>query len=161
MRAVARDAGVDPALVHYYFDGKQDLLDACLQPPDGFLERIAAAQAAPMRSRGATLVNVLLDTWEDESSAEILRSMVNAAAHEAVARERVQAMLTEGMIGAVAHHLDAADRLERAGLVASQMVGLAMLRYVWKVEPLASMGRDDLVRTIGPTIQRYLNGRLA
>ncbi|WP_334143533.1 TetR/AcrR family transcriptional regulator [Rhabdothermincola sp.] len=160
MRAVAHDAGVDPALVHYYFSGKDALLDACLQPPEGFLERIGAAQTTPMRARGAALVDLLLDTWEDPAAAQVLRSILLTAAHEPVARGRLESLIAQAMVGAVAERLDSDDRLYRACLVSSQLVGLAFLRYVWRVEPLASTARERVTAAIGPTIQRYLSGPL-
>jgi hypothetical protein len=64
------------------------------------------------------------------------------------------------MIGAVAASLDDAERLVRGGLVASQLVGLSMTRYVWRLEPIRRLPDDDVVGLIGPTIQRYLTGRL-
>ena len=64
------------------------------------------------------------------------------------------------MIGAVAASLDDDERLVRGGLVASQLVGLSMTRYVWRLEPIRRLPDEDVVSLIGPTIQRYLTGRL-
>jgi hypothetical protein len=60
----------------------------------------------------------------------------------------------------VAESLDDDERLVRGGLVASQLVGLSMTRYVWRLEPIWRLPDEDVVSLIGPTIQRYLTGRL-
>jgi AcrR family transcriptional regulator len=160
MRAVARDAAVDSRLVTYYFKDKSALLQACLQPPPGYLEGIAAVMHTPLRRRGAALVLTLLTAWNNPPMATVLRSIILTASHEPVALQRLQQMFRNSMIGAVADSLDDDERLVRAGLVASQLVGLSMTRYVWRLEPIARLPDEDVVRLIGPTIQRYLNGRL-
>ncbi len=160
LRAVARDSGVDSRLVSYYFKDKSALLQACLQPPPGYLERIRVVTHTPLRRRGAALVQTLLTSWNDPPTATVLRSIILTAAHEPVARQRLQDVFRTGMIGAVADSLDDDDRSKRAGLVASQLVGLAMTRYVWRLEPIAGLPDGEVVALIGPTIQRYLSGPL-
>ena len=160
MRAVARDAGVDSRLVAYYFADKSALLQACVQPPPGYLEAIAAVVRTPLRRRGAALVRNLLTAWNDPATATVLRSIILTAAHEPVALERLQQVFRNSMIGAVAESLDDDERLIRGGLVASQLVGLSMTRYVWRLEPIRRLPDEDVISLIGPTIQRYLTGRL-
>ncbi len=160
LRAVAREAQVDPRLVSYYFRTKADLLEACLRPPPGYLERIALVADSPLPTRGAALVRSLLDAWNDPAMARVLRSIILTAAHEPVARDRLGDVFRESMIGAVARSLDDDERLLRAGLVASQLVGLAMTRYVWRLAPVADLPDEAVVRLIAPTVQRYLIGGL-
>jgi AcrR family transcriptional regulator len=160
LRAVARDAGVDPRLIAYYFTDKSALLEACLQPPPGYLEGIAAVLQTPLRRRGPALVRNMLAAWNDPPTAAVLRSIILTAAHEPIALERLQMVFRNSMIGAVAASLDDAERLVRGGLVASQLVGLSMTRYVWRLEPIRRLPDEDVVGLIGPTIQRYLTGRL-
>ena len=73
---------------------------------------------------------------------------------------RLRAMLHDSMVTAVAESLDDEQRLVHAGLACTQIVGLFMTRYVWQIEPIASLPADDVVRLIGPTVQRYLSGSL-
>jgi AcrR family transcriptional regulator len=160
LRAVARDAGVDARLIAYYFADKSALLEACLQPPAGYLEGIAAVLRTPLRRRGAALVRNLLGAWSNPPTATVLRSIILTAAHEPVALERLQQVFRNSMIGAVAASLDDDERLVRGGLVASQLVGLSMTRYVWRLEPIWRLPDEDVIRLIGPTVQRYLTGRL-
>ncbi|WP_395728667.1 TetR family transcriptional regulator [Nakamurella sp.] len=161
LRAVARDAQVDPRLVSYYFRTKSALLEACLQPPPGYLERIAAVAGSPLPQRGAALVRVLLTAWNDPHMAAVLRSIILTAAHEPIARDRLAQVFRDSMIGAVARSLDDDERELRAGLVASQLVGLALTRYVWRLQPMADLPDDAVVTLIGPTIGNYLTGPLA
>jgi hypothetical protein len=92
--------------------------------------------------------------------AEVLRSIILTAAHEPTAMQRLRGVFAGSLLTAVAGHLDDDERTLRAGLVASQLIGVAMARYVWRVGALAELHRDQVVRYIAPTIQRYLAGRL-
>lgn len=160
MRAVALEAEVDPRLVAYYFRDKNTLLDACLQPPDGYLERVDQVVHGPMRTRGSAMVRNMLTYWEDPQTSSILRGIVLTAAHDDVARERLTAIYRTAMIGAVADGLDDQQRLLRAGLAAAVIIGLCMTRYVYELEPLAGLDIDTVVKLVGPTVQRCLSGRL-
>jgi hypothetical protein len=82
------------------------------------------------------------------------------AAHEQIARERMVAGFAVHILGAVAAPLDESERLIRASLVSTQVVGLAITRYIWQVGAIATMPGEDVIVYIAPTIQRYLNGRL-
>jgi AcrR family transcriptional regulator len=159
-RAIAEGAGVDAALVSYYFPSKAALLTAALEPPAGFIAAVLAAVATPISRRGAALVQTLIGQWEDPASAEIHRSIVLIAAHEGVAMDRLRQVFGQNILTAVSASLDDDERTLRAGLVASQMIGLAMARYVWQVGALATLPSEQVVRYVGPTIQRYLSGRL-
>jgi AcrR family transcriptional regulator len=160
LRAVARHAGVDPALVSYYFKTKTGLLEAALVPPAGWAASLAEAAASPVRERGAALVRMFIGAWEDPATAEYLQSVILTAAHEPVARQQLAANFAQYILQAVSAHLDEADRFTRASLASSQMVGLAMTRYVWKVGAIAQLPPDEVVRLIAPTVQKYLTGKL-
>ncbi len=160
LREVAVAAGVDPSLVSYYFSDKTGLLAAALEPPVGMTATAAAAAATPIRRRGRALVDALLSQWEDPSTAEVLRSIILTAAHEPVAMQRLRQVFQTSLLAAVADNLENEERTVRAGLVASQMIGLAMARYVWQVGALHQLPSEDVVRYVAPTVQRYLSGRL-
>ncbi len=160
MRSVAHEAGVDPRLVGYYFASKRALLEACLVPPPGFLDGVADATTSALETRGRVLVRFLLSSWEKRESSEVLRSIILIAAHEPVALARLQLIIRGSLINAVAENLDDHERLIRGGLIATQMLGLAMTRYIWGIEPIATMPDAEIVEYIAPTIQRYLSGPL-
>jgi hypothetical protein len=106
------------------------------------------------------LTENMLTQWETPGLAEVLRSIILTAAHEPAAMQRLRGVFTGSLLAAVAGHLDDDERTLRAGLVASQLIGVAMARYVWGVGALAGLDRDQVVRYVAPTIQRYLTGRL-
>ena len=160
LRSVGRDADVDPGLVSYYFKDKRGLLDAALVPPPGWTEAIATAAAAPIRLRGAALVRTMIDAWEAPASEEFLRSTILTAAHEPIALQRLATNFAVHILDAVSSKLDDDERLVRASLAASQIVGLAMMRYIWKVGAMATMPSDQAIALVAPTVQRYLNGKL-
>lgn len=160
LRAVARDADVDPALVKYYFTDKAGLLDAALVPPPAWVDMIAQGAASPLRSRGAVMVRTMLDSWADPQIAEFLRSAILVAAHEPIALRRFASAFALHVLAAVSAQLPDEERLVRASLASTQMVGLAVMRYVWKVGAVAVLDDERVVELVGPTIQRYLSGRL-
>jgi AcrR family transcriptional regulator len=161
MRAIAREVGVDPALVHYYFSSKEDLLDAVTTPPPEWLAAVQMTNSAPLRERGEAIVRTLVWSWSQPELREVLESILQTAAHEPRTRDKLRAYITANLLPAVGGRLNEEDRELRASLVASQVLGLLMLRYVWQIEPLASLSEDELVTLVAPTIQRYLSARLA
>jgi AcrR family transcriptional regulator len=160
LRGVARQAGVDPALVNYYFQTKSGLLEAALVPPPGWTESVAASAASPLKRRGASLVQTMIAAWEDPPTSEFLRSAILTAAHEPIALQRLATNFAAYILDAVSAELSDTERAVRASLVSSQIVGLAMTRYVWKVGALATMPTEQVVNLIAPTIQGYLTGKL-
>lgn len=161
IRAVARTADVDPALVYHYFGSKERLLDAATDPPAKWLESVVAAWATPRDELGRRLVRNVLAAWTDDEVGPVLRASLLTAAHEERAREKVRMVVERSLIGESTLQTDEADRLRRSGLIASQLIGLAMLRYVWKIEPVASMPDDEVVDAVAPTVQRYIEGDLS
>lgn len=161
LRGIAREVGVDPALVHYYFSSKEELLDAVTTPPQEWIASIRATSSRPLRQRGEAIVRNVLWLWSQPEIRETLTSILLTAAHERRTQEKLRALVARGVLPAVASRLEDEERLVRASLIASQVIGLAMIRYVWRIEPLASLPDDELVAALGPTIQRYLSGRLS
>jgi hypothetical protein len=100
----------------------------------------------------------MLRNWEDPGHGPVLRAVLQIAGNEPATREKLRIIIERSMMGLSAQVLDESERLERSGLVASQLMGLTFMRYVWKIEPIATMAEDDLVTAIAPTIQRYLDG---
>jgi AcrR family transcriptional regulator len=159
VRAVAAAAGVDPALVHHYFGTKDDLFVAALQLPVDPRVALAPVFEGGVDGAGERLLRVFLSVWDDESSRLPLLGLVRGAMDPQGAR-----LLRDGLFGVVLGPVGTALGLdrprERVAFLASQMVGVVMLRYVLEVEPLASMDPDLLVATYAPTLQRYLDGEL-
>ena len=115
-----------------------------------------------MRSvaRGRSLVEAMLTAWEQPETAETLRSIILTAAHEPIAMQRLREVFAIHILKAVAENLPDDEKHLRVGLVASQLVGLAMTRYVWQVGALVDLSPTEIVDLIAPTIQSYLCARL-
>ncbi|MEU6070107.1 TetR family transcriptional regulator [Streptomyces sp. NPDC047082] len=160
LRAVAQAADVDPTLVNYYFSNKMGLLKAALEPPEAFGEGIAEAAKVPLEERGRAFVEAALSMWDDPATSEILRSIILAASHEPFAMERLRAVFSALVLQVVSASLPDDEAGLRSDLVATQIVGLAMTRYVWAVDRIADMPREQVVRLIGPVVQHYLTGAL-
>jgi AcrR family transcriptional regulator len=158
IRAVARAADVDPALVYHYFGSKEGLLDAATNPPQRWLENIAKTWTTPVPELGAALLRLMLGAWADEEIGPVLRSVLQTAAHEPSTREKLRRVVEASLMGVSQLGVDERDRTVRSGLVASQIMGLAMMRYIWKIEPVASMSDDELVAAIAPNLQHYIGG---
>ena len=160
VRAVARAAGVDPALVYHYYRSKEGLLDAATTPPQSFLDQVVTAWQTPQGELAEQLVRRTLRNWEDPDHGPVLRAVLQIAGNEPATREKLRIMTEQSMLGPAAQALDEPERMARSSLIASQLMGLAFMRYVWKIEPIATMTEDDLVTAIAPTIQRYLSGNI-
>lgn len=160
IRAVARTADVDPALVYHYFGSKEGLLDAATNPPQKWLENVAKVWTTPVDQLGAALITLLLASWADDEIGPTLRAILQTAAHEPSTREKLGRVVAGSLMGVSELGSDERDRLIRSGLISSQMMGFALMRYVWKIEPLASMSVDEAIAAIAPNLQRYVSGDL-
>lgn len=160
IRAVARAADVDPALVYHYFGSKEGLLDAATNPPQRWLESVAATWVTPLPQLGTALLRLMLSAWADDEIGPVLRAVLQTAAHEVSTREKLRRVVENQLIGVSQLGADENDRLTRSGLISSQLMGLAMMRYVWRIEPIASMSEDELVAAVAPNLQRYIDSDL-
>ena len=158
IRAIARAADVDPALVHHYYGTKDNLLDAATTPPQSFLDQIITAWQTPPAELGEQLVRQMLPNWQNPDHSAVLRAIVQIAGNEPATREKLRTIVERSMMGPSAQALTPDERQLRSSLIASQLMGLAFMRFIWKIEPLATMADDDVVAAIAPTIQRYLDG---
>ncbi len=156
IRQVAADAEVDPALVHYHFGTKADLFAAAVEYPVNPADVVAELLAhGGQDDLGERLVRLFLRIWDDRGASPLFALIRSASDHEQAAAG-LREFISREVVGRLARALDA-DRPElRATLCGSQIVGLAMVRHVVKVEPLASASHDEVVAWIAPTLQRYL-----
>jgi AcrR family transcriptional regulator len=152
IRAIAADAGIDPALVMRYYGDKAGLFARAAE----FDLRIPDFAALPRHRRGAALVTHFLARWEDD---DVLKALLRTAATHGAAAERLRAIFQKQIRPAIAHACaDAPSASRRAGMVASQMLGFAFCRYVIELPPIVGMPRAEVVDWLGPTVQRYICG---
>jgi len=161
IRGIAARAKVDPALVHHYFGTKESLFGAALELPIRPREVFAEGLAAGRDRLGATVVRRFLETWEPADTRIRLVAMLRSATTNDAAMDMVRELLAREVFEPITDALGVADARLRATLVASQLIGLALLRYISRLEPLASASIDQLVVIVGPTLQRYLTGDIS
>ncbi|GGN42789.1 AcrR family transcriptional regulator [Actinoplanes campanulatus] len=157
IRAIATGAGVDPALVHHYFGTKDKLFLETMNSPVDPLDLINEATAGERDEIGVRFVRAFLTMWDGPRGAAavaLLRSVVGTEWTTKLFREFIITQILRRAVPRLG--LDPAEAHLRVTLAASHLVGLAMARYVIKVEPLASAPTDTLVAAVGPAVQRYL-----
>lgn len=159
VRGIAREAGVDPALVHHFFGTKRELFVAALELPVDPALVVRGLLADGREDVGARLVRTLLALWDSPDGAAFIGLLRTAATDESAAR-MVREFLADAILGEVAGVLGGDEPRLRASLAASQVMGLAMARKVVRVEPLATADPERLAAAVGPTLDRYLTGPL-
>ncbi|MYQ48354.1 TetR family transcriptional regulator [Streptomyces sp. SID4985] len=159
VRGIAKAAGVDSALVHHYFGTKDQIFEAAVTV--SFAPALAAPDAiveGPLDTVGERFTRFVFGIWENPATRApllaIVRSAVNNEAAAAVFRRLVAAQLLHRIAG----RIGGPDAELRAELAAAQLVGTAMLRYVIKVEPLASADVERIVARLAPVVQGHLTG---
>ncbi|MBC3191384.1 TetR/AcrR family transcriptional regulator [Pseudonocardia sp. C8] len=160
VRRIAERAGVDPAMVNHWFGGKEKLFVATLEiPVDPTAVRAAVLSGDPDRI-AERIVTRFLMVWDGAASGGAMAAMLRSVTAHEVAARMLREFLTRVMIQPVVGRVAPDRPAERGALVASQLIGLAMMRYVVRMEPLASAPREEVVATVAPTLQRYLTGNL-
>jgi AcrR family transcriptional regulator len=159
VRVIAERAGVDPAMVNHWFGGKESLFTAALDLPVDPGAILADVVSGDPEHLGERIVARFLEIWDTTGGAPLAAVLQSVAGHDAAAgmlREFVSRVLVGKVVSTVAP-----DRPElRAGLCGSQVFGLAIIRYVLKVEPLASADHATVIGAVAPNLQRYLTGPL-
>lgn len=162
IRGVARSAGVDPALVHHYFGTKDGLFSAALELPFDPAVLVSRLLADGLDGLGERVVRTFLGVWDGTPGQGRMMALLRSAVTDERAAESLRDFLVTAVMGPLARAAAPTGGAElRATLVAAQMVGLAMARYVLRFEPLVSAGPDELAPALGATIDRYLSGEFS
>jgi AcrR family transcriptional regulator len=156
LRAIARDAHVDPSMVLYLFGSKEELFRESLRlimDPDVLVAALTDSDG----DIGTRMVRTYLRIWETPDTAGSMRAMLQSATSNPDAHEAFRGFMQSYVLPAVSEVLGGGEQARlRAMLAGSQLVGVAMLRYVMEVPPLATLSGDEVVRLIAPTLTRYL-----
>ncbi|MEV7518467.1 MULTISPECIES: TetR/AcrR family transcriptional regulator [Streptomyces] len=157
IRRIAQAAGVDPALVHHYFGTKDEIFAAAV---DLSLELPAKALPALLADGpdgvGERVARLFLGFWEDPATRGPVLAVVRSALTHEAARDIMRRFVLRNLLEHVAAQVPVPGPTLRAELAASQLIGVAMLRYVLELEPLASADVETVITTVAPTLQRYL-----
>ncbi|MFB9680469.1 TetR/AcrR family transcriptional regulator [Streptosporangium vulgare] len=155
IRGIARQAGVDPALVHHYFSGKEGMFVEAMDLPITPDLVLSAVTAVPREEAGERLVRLILTIVAEEGARQPVLALVRTAMTNEQMVATIREFMTRALLNRVAEALDVPPiRMEAAF---AQMFGVVLVRYVLRLEPLASADIEDLVKLLTPTIQGYLD----
>jgi AcrR family transcriptional regulator len=156
IRSVAGAARIDPSMVMRYFGSKQGLFAAAAHV-DLLLPDLSAV---PPRKRGQAMLEHFVRRWEGDLSDDVLLLLLRSAVTDEGAAERLRTVFQEQLVAALGAVYEPDEALRRAGLIASQTLGLALGRHILRLPGLSDRPAADLIADLAPTIQRYLTGRL-
>ncbi len=155
MRAIGRAAGVDPALIASYFGNKEGLFAATVAEPESFEDVLAG----PRETLGRRLVERFITKNDRQAADTPFIALVRSAMTNEAAAEQLRQMIPTVFVEPLAEELGGQGAVERASLVNSILFGLAVSRYLIRIEPMASMPRDILINTLAPMVQAALDGQ--
>jgi len=156
IRSIATEAHVDPALLIHYFSTKEGLFVAAIglgQRPSELLDDLGSL---PLREAAEKVVRVYLEIVDSDESRNAILSLVRSAVSNEKAAGMLREFLSREFVGVVTSLSDEPDARLRASLIASQLIGIAMLRHVIHVDPLARAKREEIVALVAPRIESYL-----
>lgn len=156
MRAIAADAGVDPALIMHFFGSKQGLFRAVLSPPDTVLEQVVEVTEGPRQALSEGLAALMVTTLNDPELSGRFEALLRTAASDPAAAAALREQITDRLMRPVAEALPAADADLRANLVGATMGGLVLARQILAIDPLASVDPQTLTRILAAGLQAYL-----
>ncbi|TXI63597.1 MAG: TetR/AcrR family transcriptional regulator [Mycolicibacterium mageritense] len=153
IRAVAGEVGVDPSMVMRYYGNKAGLFSAAVET-DLLLEKVPLKPRAQL---GVALTRHFLSRWEGDLSDDALALLLRSAVTNSEAADRMRHIFNSQVTTFVRTCVDdETDAQRRAGLIGSQLMGLALARFVLKLPPVVAMDVDDLVDSVAPVLQHYL-----
>ncbi len=157
IRAIAADADIDPSMVMRYYGSKDGLFAAAI---DVELHLPDLTQQS-RQNLGQALMRQWVEIWERDRSNELLHVLLRSAITNEQASERLRTVFGNQVLHTIASVVDNPDEAPtRAGLVASQMLGLALTRHILKLPPVVAIDAETLVASVAPTIQRYITGTI-
>ncbi|WP_208798503.1 TetR family transcriptional regulator [Microbispora triticiradicis] len=156
IRGIAREAGVDPALLHHYFDNKEGMFVAAMELPADPSTVVPMLLAGPREEIGERIVRFILTMTADPSARERVLGVMRTAMVNEQAVGMIREFFGTAILGRVAEALGVPPL--RAEAAFAQMFGVVMIRYILGMEPMASADNEELVALLAPVVQRYLDG---
>ncbi|MGP3958845.1 TetR/AcrR family transcriptional regulator [Nonomuraea sp. 3N208] len=156
IRAIAVDAGVDPAMIHYFFGSKQGLYEAVLNRYSPQRDPVGELLSEGVEHFGERLVRRFLEVTEGGDAADGVGALTRLAVTDREPAAKLREFIENEFAGSLAKHLDLPDAHLRASLIGAQLAGLAVARHLLGVEPLASASTETLVTLMAPVIQRLI-----
>lgn len=161
MRAIAARAGVDAALIHHHFGAKADLFSAVVHSPVRPDVALIDILSSGLDGAGERIVRYIVTTWDDPAVRRRGVALLRATIGSKLAAPVARGFLSREVVGRIAGAIGGPEADRRAGLVVSQVAGLILTRYVIQLPALARSDPDELIESVGATLQHYLTGTLA
>jgi AcrR family transcriptional regulator len=158
LRSIAGEAGVDAALISYFFGSKSGLFGATMQLSVNPAEVIGQVAQGDLTTMPERLVAALVTTWDDPERGAGLRAMAVAGVSEPDVQRLLREMVEREFLTRLAEAIGGADATRRAGMVMSQAMGIIFGRYVIGIEPVASMPRDEFIARAAPAMRAAMLG---
>lgn len=156
LRGIATEARVDPALVIHYFGSKEELFVAAAGLPAEFPGLLGGLAALPLGDFAQALVRTYLRVVDSDPSRSAILALVRSAVSNEKAATMLREFLTSALLTVIAGQVGHEDAPLRASLVAAQLIGIAMLRHVLRIEPLVRATTDEIAALVTPAIEQYL-----
>ena len=156
LRGIATDAKVDPALLIHYFGTKEGLFTAATGLPAGLSELFAGAQNSSLREFSETLARIYLQFVDSDQSRNAILALVRSAVSNEKAAAMLREFLAAELLPMIASRTGHENAPLRASLVAAQLIGIAVLRHVLRVDHVAKASQDEIVALVAPVIEHYL-----
>ncbi|MEU0008203.1 TetR family transcriptional regulator [Streptomyces sp. NPDC006314] len=157
VRGIAKAAGVDSALVHHYFGTKEQVFEAAIEVAFApALDASGTLADGPPDGVGERLTRFFFGVWDDPTTRTPLLAILRSAVTNETAAAVFRRLVAGQLLRRIAAQLDLPDAELRAELAAAQLVGTAMMRYVIKLEPLASADLEQVIARVAPVAQGHL-----
>ncbi len=156
MRSIAATAGVDVALVSYYFGSKQGVFTAAMALPANPAEIFGSQVDGDLNTLAERVLRVMMFTWDNPETGTPLRTIASAAAVEPDLNRLVREAIGREIIERLAERLGEPYGRERAGAFGAQVAGVIFSRYILRFEPIASMAPDEVIARLAPSLQLTL-----
>lgn len=162
LRSIGARAGVDAALVHHYFGSKRELFLATVAIPVDPAAIISEVTAGDPEMIGVRLLTALLRVWDDPRTRPGLVALARSALTDPALLRPVREFIGTEIIGRLlrATQVPPSEAPLRSALLAGQVVGLLVGRYVLELPALAELAAPLIAATVGPVLQGYLTGPL-
>lgn len=159
LRTASAAAGVTEQVARRYYSNRDQLFAAALRLPTDPAAAVPALVAPGLEGMGERLVRFTLDILKDPEARAELMSLARTGVNAGHAVVSLQDFLERGVIDRVAARIGVPDARMRSALISSYLLGIAMTRYVVRLEPLASASEEEVIRMVAPVIQDLIDPR--
>ena len=160
LRAIAREADVDPSLITHFFGSKAGLFVAAFELPLDPAEVVARTLAGPAARAGRCVIEIFLECWREEAGRNQILMLLDQATSDPQAASLLHEFLIEDMLMPLVDALGGDMPRVRAGLVSAQLTGIGLSRYRYGLVSPSEVDDERLIDAVAPTLQRYLTGSL-